>query len=336
MSRWLCTWPTGYPRVEGPWTVRRRDQWGILDPERALVDPVDPAGDRRLPAIAEALRAGRLVGYRHGRRAVVATGSSFVKVVRPGRVDALVERHALLARAGEYDVPAVLEATANGRVELEVMPGRSLHEALRVDPLRSLDDVGRLLAALHAQAVPSWLPPRSGDDPRTWVATTRRSPTAHLEAISRLAGDLPPLELRCDVVVHGDLHDKNIFCDAARPDRPARLGLIDLDGLACGAPEDDVANLAVHLELRNLQAGSGLPFGIRARELYAGYRRVRPLDAARCLAVERHTWFRLACIYQYRTASSHLVPQLLRAARGRPGQRDEDLGPAESALSDVE
>ena len=47
------------------------------------------------------LRSGpvELRGYRVGRRAVVATPTSFVKVVRPSRIDALVQRHELLTRS---------------------------------------------------------------------------------------------------------------------------------------------------------------------------------------------------------------------------------------------
>ncbi|MDH4171791.1 MAG: hypothetical protein OEW42_19585, partial [Acidimicrobiia bacterium] len=161
------------------------------------------------------------------------------------------------------------------------------------------------------------------------------------------------LDQRAEVVVHGDLHDKNVFCDTPRPADAAQLtatplladaaplggagplALIDLDGLGLGAPEDDVANLAVHLELRNLQARTGLPFGTRSGELYRSYQRTQPLDRERLEAVERHTWFRLACLYQYRVASRHLVPQLLRAARGDSGQRDGDLTATEGTLADV-
>jgi Ser/Thr protein kinase RdoA (MazF antagonist) len=195
--------------------------------------------------------------------------------------------------------------------------------------MRSLDDIGVLVAAVHAQPTPSRLHARGTDDPQSWVATSRRSPTSHLPAIEQTAADLPPVEARADVVVHGDLHDKNIFCDAAR------LALIDLDGLGLGAPEDDIANLAVHLELRNLQARTGLLIGARSRALYRSYRRIRPLDPERLRAVERHTWFRLACLYQYRAASAHLVPLLLGAAGGRSGQHHRHLTPTERTRADL-
>lgn len=311
MSRWSSEWPTAYPRATGPWTVRCGDRWGVLDPERAHAEAVEPSEDRRLPGLAGALPAGRLLGYRAGRRAVVMTPTSFVKVVRPKRVDALVERHELFSSGDQtFSVPTVIKATNDGRVELSTMTGLSLHQSIRLAPMRPLDTIGLLVASLHEQPAPTWLPVRKPDDPAAWVATSRRSPTVHLAAIEQAARDLPTLEPRADVVVHGDLHDKNILCDTTQ------RAFIDLDGLGLGSAEEDVANLSVHLELRNLQAGTGLPHGTRSRELYRSYQRARPLDLGRLAAVERHTWFRLACLYQYRTASRTLVPHLLRAASG--------------------
>ena len=198
----------------------------------------------------------------------------------------------------------------DGRVELTTMAGQSLHHRIRADPTHALDDIGTLVATLHDQTIARWLPVREPDDPETWIATIRRSPTRHLLAIERVARELPAVSSVAEVLVHGDLHDKNILCDAGH------RALIDLDGLALGAPEEDLANLAVHLELRNLQARSGLTVGARSGALYRSYERMRPLDHERLIAFERHTWFRLACIYQYRTPSSHLVPLLLHAAQG--------------------
>ena len=312
MSQSPSHWPVLYPRANGVWTLRCGDRWGVLDPETGRVEQVDPTTDRRLPGLAAASREGQLCGYRAGRRAIVAAPTSFIKVVRPDRVDTLVRRHALLDSSElSFAVPRVLDAAIDGRVELSVMAGQSLHHCIRADPSRSLADVGALIAALHRHPLPSWLPVRQPDNPKSWVASSRRWPTGHQAMIERAATQLPELRPRAEVVVHGDLHDKNIFCS------PAHLSLIDLDGLALGAPEDDVANLAVHLELRNLQARTGLAVGTRTKSLYDAYMRVEPLDHERLRAVEAHTWFRLACLYQYRTASERLVHTLLRLATGQ-------------------
>lgn len=330
MSGWSAEWPTAYPRASGPWTLRGGDRWGTLDPETGRAVEVDPAADERLPGLAAARRCGGLLGYRVGRRAVVAAPTSFVKVVRPSRVDELVERHELLAGTRSFSVPEVMAATPDGRVELSVAAGRSLHHALRAEPARSLDDVGPLIASLHDLPAPDWLPTSSPDDPDTWVSISRRAPTPHLAAIERTARELPPIAVRGETLVHGDLHDKNIFVATIGENGARGPALIDLDGLSRGAAEDDIANLAVHLELRNLQGRTGVAFGARSCALYEGYERVRPLDAERLRVVEQHTWFRLACIYQYRSGSRHLVPALLRAvgySRARtPAMTSTDAG----------
>jgi len=301
--------------LTGPWTVRRGDSWGLLDPERGRVLPVTPSDDDRLPGITDALAAGQLIGYRHGRRAVVKTPTSFIKVVRPSRVSQLVERHHAVADATTgLETPAVLAATPDGRVELTRVAGSSLHQQLRMWPSRPLHDIGRAMAAFHEQPITAGVGPPHHDDPANWVEISKRSPTRHLPAIERAGRALPELERRDNTVVHGDLHDKNIFSTAHIP--AAGSALIDLDGLRLGAPEDDMANLAVHLELRNLQANTGLPAGARSRLLYIEYERFCRLDHDRLRVVERHTWFRLACLYQYRAASASLVPGLLRASSG--------------------
>jgi two-component system, NarL family, sensor kinase len=309
MSQWSTQWPMVYPRATGHWTVRHGDHWGVLDPESGQVERVEPSNDRRLPGLSAASSEGQLCGYRVGRRAIVATPTSFIKVVRPGRVDEVVRRHEFLCD-GDAGVasPRVRSVTTDGRIELSIMGGISLHRRIRTDPARSVADVAAVVVALHRQRVASWLVMRQPDAPESWVALSGRSPTAHYASIERVSHQLPTLDGRADVVVHGDLHDKNVFCDGSQ------VSLIDLDGLALGAREDDVANLAVHLELRNLQGRTGLPVGARTAELYCAYERLESLDLERLTAVEAHTWFRLACLYQYRAASQWLVPTLLDLA----------------------
>lgn len=320
MKRRSSAWPIVYPRSVGPWTVRNGDAWGILDPESGTVDAVDPSLDRRLPGLGIAMRMGHLVGYRWGRRAVVATPTSFIKVVRPTRVDRIVRAHQLLGMSGgSFNVPEVIEARPDGRVTLCAAPGRSLHANLRGHPRRPFCDIAAMLVELHTPSVSTELAARHHDDPSVWVAISGRSPTPYREAIERVAADLPSLIARSETIVHGDLHDKNVFCDAVPDGSASSVGLIDLDGLAAGTPEDDVANLAVHLELRNIQGRTGLPFGLRSSALYRCYGRMRPLDAERLEAVERHTWFRLACLYQFRAGAAEVVPRLLNAASSRTG-----------------
>lgn len=312
--RMLRRWPTAYPRHRGLWTLRGdADRWGSFDPDTGVAAPTAPADDPALPGLAEALGSGTLIGYRVGRRAIVATPDGFTKVLRPKRVEPIAATHRWLAAAcPAVDTPAITAASATGSIELSVVPGRSLHSTLR-NPTsaaqldRAIARIAAAIALLHATSPASHLPEKAVEKPSDWVETVAcGEPRARSELFSIVAR-LPALEPAPTVVVHGDLHDKNIF------HRPGGVGLIDLDGVGLGAPEDDVANLAVHLHLRALQAGHRSAEGrARANLLYRCYRQYRALDRRRIEAAERHTWFRLACIYRFRAASRHLVPELLR------------------------
>ena len=293
--------------------------WGRLDPETGAVDTVDPAADRKLPALASAVERGELIGYRAGRRAIVAAPDRFIKVVRPSRLEALVATHRTLAATGPPDLalPHLLASAEAGSLDLSPVPGRSLHQLLRSRPSestvrRALDAIGAALASFHATPPGPDRPRRAPDEAARWVATVGRSEPGEAARLAEVADGLPPLAptgLARSAVVHGDLHDKNVFVTTGG------VGLIDLDSVALGCPEDDVANLGVHLELRALQVGAEPALGHdRARRLFTTYGRHRPLDEQRLDAVQRHTWFRLACLYRFRAASRPLVPELLRRA----------------------
>jgi len=91
-------------------------------------------------------------------------------------------------------------------------------------------------------------------------------------------------------------------------------------------PVEDVANLAVHLELRLLQAGRGAgSYSHRGltEGLYRAYARRRPLDVDLLSCHERRTWFRLACLYRFRARSRHLVPSLLTRVVGERPRSDQ-------------
>ncbi len=322
----LKEWPIAYPRHRGRWTVRSRDGgWGSLDPRAGTATAVAPADDPALPGLAEALERGRLVGYRVGRRAIVATPDRYIKVVRPKRVEALVGTHHWLAEVcPDVATPAVTNVGTRGAVDLAVVPGLSLHEILRRDPAgtsteSAIAQLAVALASFHRTPPAPGLLVREPDDPIDWVETARLGEPGWRHELASIALQLPRLDSRPTVMVHGDLHDKNIFCE------PERIGLIDLDGVGLGAPEDDVANLGVHLRLRALQAGRPTISGhMQADVLYRVYDRHRPLDRSRLQAVERHAWFRLACIYRFRATSRHLVPGLLRLA-AFPGRAESEV-----------
>lgn len=319
---WLQTWPVAYVHRSRSWTVRSQlgTAWGALSPEKAAIEPVEPADDKRLPGLARALRSGQLVGYRWGRRAVVRSDDGYVKVLRPSRVEALVDTHRRLHEA-EIPVrfPRIVSANGDGRVELEALPAASVHDLIRSQrshrlalPIERIAEALADLHGIHRGAGPSG--PSADDRPEIWPATVARAEPDAANRLELIAAQLPPLRPVPPVLIHGDLHDKNILVS----DRS--VGLIDLDGVRIGSAEDDLANLGVHLQLRCLQSGRPLAVGEElAVRLYRRYRNLREISPDRLHAAERHTWFRLACLYHFRVASRPLVPSLLELAD--PGDR---------------
>lgn len=323
-------WERAYPRHQGPWTVASPGRgWGRFDPEAGVATPVAPARDPDLPdlarVLAQAEEGGALVAYRVGRRAVVARPEEFIKVVRPKRRDGLVAAHQWLGEALDgaaipVDTPRARPVDAPGAVALTPVAGVSLHHLLRAgwsarELAPVLDAMARALAALHTIPPPPDLGPAPIDDPARWVDTVARADPDGASTLAPVAAGLSPLEARPEVVTHGDLHDKNLFWNPHRDQVGGGVGLIDLDGVGLGAREDDVANLGVHLQLRALQGARPAGVGTAWRDrLHRAYRTHLPLDPDRVAAVEAHTWFRLACLYRFRAASCHLVPDLLRQA----------------------
>lgn len=325
----LSIWPVAHPHPTEPWTVTNRTgEWAVFDPERDSVQRVDPMVDPKLPAIAHVGCPDALVAYRIGRRAVFQTSAGFVKVVRPRRLDSLIAKHRVAARSGVW-VPSICAAESSGLVLLGAMRGTSLHHVLLRERahLPLIEAIGAELGRFHARAERTELSDRSRPDPSRFITAAGRVWPECVGALQREAAGLPDIGDAPEVAIHGDLHDKNVFVGSEG------VGLIDLDGLRCGHAEEDVANLAVHLELRALQAGLETQVGVQRRAaLRRGYESQRHLDLATYDAYARHTWFRLACLYLFRARSQHLVPALLRRARHR--QQHGDLCPTELAVTD--
>lgn len=318
---WLTDWPTAWPRPEGEWTVGAAGEagetdgtarWGVLEPETGQVQVVDPAADPELPGLAQVIGRGRLVGYRARRRAVVSTGSGWIKVLRPKRLGAALASYEQVEGLGltSVEVPKVTGSDPSGWFELTTVPGCSLHELIAGGSNQlemAIETTAAALRALHDASVPvGELPRHSPDDPNRWVEIVARALPSQVDALAPIAAGLRAHPTVGDRVIHSDLHDKNVLIAGGRP------GLIDVDGLKVGSPEVDVANLAVHLELRAMQQGIDPGIGAAwSDHLVASYGR-ELLDPDSMAAIRDHTWFRLSCLYRFRHSGHHLAPAMLR------------------------
>jgi hypothetical protein len=308
---WMHEWPWSAPRPTGRWTVTDGTRYGLLDPEHGRVTPVDPIDDVRLPGIAAAIEHGeQLVAYRHGRRAVTRQKSSFTKIVRPSRSVSVADNHRLLTNASGFRTPTLIDSFDDGRVQIEAVGGPSLHDRLRVGARLPIDEVASAVAAFNDTAVPAdTLAPATPDEPARWIDIVSRMNPSLRHELQHAADTLPLLDTGGSSLVHTDLHDKNVLLSERG------VNIIDLDGLALGTPEVDVVNLAVHLELRALQAGLAPAEGRRQFEQFVtAYDIICPLDPSTVSAIERHTWFRLACLYLCRASGVPLAGALLQRA----------------------
>ena len=294
--------------------------------------------DTRLPALSEVLRedGAQLVAHRPGRRAVVRVCDpdgavrEYAKVVRPSRAADLVRRGDLVASllAGAVPVPRLRDGSAvsRGVLRWSVVPGRTLHD-LGADggwtPAASRaawQAAGRAVARLHAAPAEQVNPRHTAADELDALADWLHPAVAHGlldgELVAR-AGERVTAELESGAgervlgVLHRDLHDKQLLLD------DGTVGMIDVDTLAVGERALDVANLLVHLELRQAQGLLTAELAAAARDGFRSGLAGPDLPAERVAAYARATRLRLAGVYAFRPRWRAVAGALLeRAARG--------------------
>jgi hypothetical protein len=231
--------------------------------------PQDPA----LPALAWAASAARtaerlaelglstgpvglrLRSYRPGRRAVIeaTTGSGwlFLMVVRPGALDGMVERHAVLD--GAVPAPPVLATTSDGVLLLPGLSGTPMRSLLAGDGhgLPAPAELDRVLDALPAALAEV----RTAGRRMTGDALARVGD--HAAVLGMVAPDLQPRLTALTAVlaaadagehaavpVHGDFYESQLLVDDGRV-----VGVLDVDTAGRGHRIDDWANLLAHLVL---------------------------------------------------------------------------------------
>ena len=237
-------WMERWPRAKSPSrSTLDRERERPLRSTRAGIRSGLAGGTGAGPGPARAVSGPPRRGHAHrlpnrspsGACTSVAAGS---RSVRPSRLAALVAIH---GAACEIDVPTpeVLASHADGRLELSTLPGPSLHDTIRSDPdaiPALLPMVAEMLGRLHRSKIRG-LEPRADDVPGRAVRIVQRGEPMVAWRFRDGADALPPLLGGTPAVVHGDLHDKNVFVPArpgeaddrsqrgAGPDRSRRLGM---------------------------------------------------------------------------------------------------------------
>ncbi len=297
--------------------------------------------DRRLPALSALLRQpdATLLAHRPERRAVVRLTidgqTRFVKMLRLGRLEDALARHALVSGVADdgFRVPRVIEVDEDaGTIVFEALAGTSPYEngGWSAAGWRA---VGRALRALHASAI---APPAAHDARRECDILTDRLDLAavftpdigeRMRAIlprvldALASGDSPAC------AIHRDFYDKQVLIDEG-----GRVGLLDFDTLAMGEPALDLANAIVHIELRMLQGDlSSKDADACARALIEGYEPDGTV-VSRLGAYADATRARLVMLYAYRPGASAVcgpmldrisepAPACASRVRLRPGSR---------------
>lgn len=203
-----------------------------------------------------------VLAYRPGKRAVIRVDGGaeriYLKVVRPGKAEAIVGTHRSLLEA-DIEVPRVLGWSEEGLIALTELQGVEAQKVVTQLDESFLDRVSQLVA--HLSTVTLTEPARESlVDRLAWYRD--RLAAAHPEQKQRfsdLADGIRQLlsEGRSKevalVTIHGDLHAGQIFVQAA-PDAPAHAesghaitGLLDIDTAGIGDPADDAAAFYAHL-----------------------------------------------------------------------------------------
>ncbi|HET7475904.1 MAG TPA: aminoglycoside phosphotransferase family protein [Dermatophilaceae bacterium] len=283
--------------------------------------PHDP-GLPSLPTLAASagVRAGEVLTYLPGRRAVLRVGRRVAKVSDPRTVRRNHDRQLQLWRHPDRSFrmaqPRQLDEPLAVRWEAAV-EGKPLLHALGTADVEALAaDLGSQLAALHTLdgiglTLADHGPVALG---QRWRAKTVRTIGRALPGLAPRAADLldrlvahPPDTAATRTLVHGDFHAANIVST------PAGVVVLDLDELGRGDPELDVAVLVGRLLLVALTRGeqSGMP-GARLPVLASAFVRAYEQAACQQLRPEVFSWYLAGSLVgrQVKTSIRHLAPRL--------------------------
>ncbi|MEZ4416592.1 MAG: hypothetical protein R3E10_12665 [Gemmatimonadota bacterium] len=257
----------GLGKGERPWVQPDALDWRVMP----LDEDVDLPGRR---VLGEAHDLETLVDmalpltvtpvtYRRGRRAVLRIASAEHGEVRYLKLlsrKALKKAHRAVKTVRHLGLDCVLlpRHLHEGFAALvfDELSEPSLHDRLWAGDDVDLAPVLEGLAALKSASPSTDLPRRNVASERESAELLLRTSVSFLPGLGPLLDALRHVSLpELDGVglIHGDLHDKQIFF------QQGEMRLIDAESLAVGAIEVDLVNLAEHLRLRGLQGCEGAP-----------------------------------------------------------------------------
>ena len=247
--------------------------------------------------------------HRPGRRAVVVGEHLVRKIVRPGRARRLFPPRARRVFEGAgLRVPGVVGRGAD-HLDLEVVPGRSLHE---------LGDAGlagwRRLARVWPDAVrdAAALPEHTGAHEagvlHRWLVRARAAGALDvLDAVGGQGRIERSVERACAaldedrgpaVAAHRDLHDGQLLWDGCD------LSLIDLDTAATAEAALDLGNLAAHADLARTAGRLGAAAHDRVLGLLDDVAARLPTTARRLRTYTDAARLRLTLVHVFRPGAS--------------------------------
>lgn len=271
--------------------------------------------DSKLPALAGVLAknpGARLLVHRLGRRAVLRTDSSFVKVVRSGKAEGIAAASATVAelapqaglRAAQVlaadDSTVCFSPVAGSPIlaadsEAEIRKGwTALLEALPAFQRLCPPGLGTYDAAAEAATLDAWC-----EKVQSYGWGSLPSDTL-LAAVERVKSQLAATADE-HLLLHRDLHDGQLLFDGQS------IGVLDLDTAAFGEAALDWGNLLAHLYLRAMQG----QISERLAEELAGFTARAALDAGVSLtrldAYAQAAALRLVFVYRFRPSEAYLL-----------------------------
>jgi len=315
------------------------------------------ADDSKLPALALEFPKGETVVHRAHKRAVLRAGDTYIKVFRPEQAPAAATNHLLATSAlagGRFRTPVMSTARPDVLV-LSRLTGRSFYE-LGQDQATVPDHI---FAGMWAQWSEAWtetvgraggpasratvdqLPLHDAEEELVKVQRWIDHWLLHSQGIPEAEQGRAALLAQADGVMagllarprdplgwaHGDLHDKQILGGDSFAGPP---GLLDFDESCRAEAALDLANLAVHLELRRRQNLLSWQRFATARACIVSAAGRLHVSPERFEAYAASARLRLACMYSFRPPwGSWAVRYLTSMDLVSPGLRrpSESLAP---------